>query len=482
MARRSWYSLTLMETLTQLLETRRAEAVEALRSLMDAIADDDGRDLTDAEEANAAEYRATIETLDARLEALEADAERAARAPQPRQAPPPREPAATKVEVRAEPGTYDGSQGFRRFLVDLAIAAGIHHSPSPEYTRSAVAERQDRYRAECERSESEEVRAIATSDLAGLVNPQYDPSMVSRGIYDSGVTLGLLRRYPVWAAGDSLTLPRVTTEADAAVQTTENTAFHSTRITTGGVKADLFTVAAQAPISVQSIERGVLATELLRDEMARAWTQRLNRLILDGIDFDGAAGSAQPIGLMNTTAYAAQTMTVTDGSPSAQKALDYLTKVKTRVWVADRRLPTALITSPGLIGLGEEQQQNGLYTLPPYAAWAQNVGGVGALPPMEGMTPSLNWRTIPVYGDPAIGDNFKSDKSAATGGDQSRILAVCGPEVPVFYDGPMTFTFESTLAASGQVLLVTRGYAAFNPLWRPEAWAVVAGTGLKLGA
>jgi len=59
---------------------------------------------------------------------------------------------------------------------------------------------------------------------------------------------------------------------------------------------------------------------------------------------------------------------------------------------------------------------------------------------------------------------------------------VCGPEVPVFYDGPMTFTFESTLAASGQVLLVTRGYAAFNPLWRPEAWAVVAGTGLKLGA
>jgi len=478
-----------MKTLTDILVENRAQNVAQLEAIAALCAEEDGREMTDAEAANADELRAAIDRLDERIAALVKDAERANAAPEPRRtqpgtpgpAPEPRE-SKPRVEVRSEPGTYDGTHGFRQFLVDLAIREGVHNTPSREYVRSEVDARQERYREECLRSETEEVRAIATSDLAGLVNPQYDPSMISRGIYDAGVTLGLLRRYPVWATGDSITMPRVTTRAGAAVQTSENQTFHATKIGTGAVKADLFTVAAQAPISVQSVERGVLATELLRDEMSRAWIEALNTLILDGITFNGAAGSDQPIGLMNTTANAGNTMTVTDASPTAQKALDYMTKLKTRIWTNDRRLPTALITSPGLIGVWEELQTNGLYTLPPYAAWVQNTGGFGALPAMEGLTASLNWRTVPVFGDPAIGDAFKSDKSASSGGDQSRILAVCGPEVPVFFDGPMTFTFEQTLGQSGQLLLVTRGYAAFNPLWRPEAWAVAAGTGLKLGA
>jgi len=469
--------------LTMRIEAR-TEAQARIDSILDAAADEEGRELTDDETAELDELRAVVERLDTQIETLTRDAERSDNPPRPRTRPPVEartDPEPPAVTVRSEPGTYAGSRGLRRFLVDLAVRQRLHDGGSREYAARAVDERMERYRQECERSDSEEVRAIATSDLAGLVNPQYDPAMVSRGVYDSGVTLALLRRYPVWDAGDSITMPRVTTTASAAIQT-ENASFHAAKITTGAVKADLFTVAAQAPISVQSVERGTLAVELLSDEMMRAFIEQLNAYILLGIDFDGAAGSAQPIGLLNTTANAAQTLTKTDGSPTAQKALDYMTDAKTAVWTAGRRLPTALITSPGVIGLWEKLQTDGLYTLPPYAAWAQNVGGAGSLPAMEGPTAALNWRTVPVYGDPGIGDHFKSDKSAATGGDQSRILAMVGDQVPVFFDGPMTYTYEQTIAQSGQLLLVTRGYAAFNPLWRPEAWRVVAGTGLKLGA
>ena len=464
----------------------RAEAAAAVEAILDRAADDDGRELTADEEAELVELRAAIDRLDGQIEAHQADAARAARAadtpdPAPTGRTAPTASAAATVEVRSEPGTYDGPEGLRRMLVDMAVTQGVHHSPAPEYRAQQVADRVERYRRECDDSDRLEVRAISTSNLAGLVNPQFDPAMVSRGIYASGVTAGLLRRYPVFPAGDSITLPRVTTQATAGSQDGENTAFHLASIATTGVKADLVTIAVQAPISVQSVERGYMALELLADEIMRAWVAELNRQVLMGSGEDGQLRGLLA-DLAATKTNADQNFARVKANATAADALDALTAVKTAIWAADLRRPDAYIVSPALIGLLEAAKvASGEYLIPPWAGWARNVGGAGTIPESEGVQSELEWRRLPLYADSLMPDKVKADESAFTGGDQTRIVAMCRDEMPIFFDGPMSYSYEQTLAASGQLLLVARGYAAFNPLWRPSAWRVVTGTAMKLG-
>ena len=462
--------------LLQLRVEARAEAQRAVEGILDAAAEDGGRELTEAEEANLTELRSSIEKLDEQITVLERDAERSANAPA---APAARRDPAPEVQVRSEPLTYEGSAGFRQFLVDMAVSDGKHASPNRDFDRSKAEARIARHRAECHESDRDEVRAVATSNLAGLVNPQYDPSRISRGVYDAGVTVGLLNRYPMFGEGMSITMPRVTARASAKVQSPEGSNFEEANTRTSGVQANIFTVAARTEISVQAVERGVMAVELLQDEMRRAWVEELNSLILTG-----SGGSDEPLGLLSGLASSGshkdQKLTENDSAASVQKALDYLTDAKTAIFKAGRRRPTAHIVPPDFVGAAEKLQQNGLYTIPPYDRFAQNVGGTGGLPDTEGMAPSLDWRNVPVYVDAAMPTAAKSDLSSNTGGDQTRFVSLVRSDVPVFFDGPQSFSYEQTLAASGELLLVARGYAAFNPLWRPEAWRVTVGTGMKL--
>jgi len=459
----------------------RNEAQEEIKEILDRAADNDG-EFQEGDEDTLTQKRSFVESLDEQIAVLQKDAERAENAPKARQTVKT-ENQNTDSQARTKPRTYGASgSGFRQMLLDMAIVQLGYSTGMRGHTRAEAQERVDQYRAECEHSDNDYVRAIATSDLGGLVNPQFDPRMISRGIYDAAVTLMLLNRYPMWSSGDSLTLPRVTTTAAADVQTPENTAFHATKVVTKPVKADLFTVAAQAPISIQSVERGVLAVELLADEMMRAWLQRLNELILTGNA--NTSASEQPQGLLHQVAgTAGQFIEKDDASPTAAKAVDYFTDAKTAVWKADRQRVDCYVTSPGVVGVLEKAKNTqGSYLIPPYPAWAQNVGGAGTLPASEGPTAELEWRRVPIYADSAISDTWKDDGSSDTGGDQSRIIAMRSSGLPVFFDGPMSYSYDQTLAASGQVLLVARGYAAFNPNWRPESWRVVRGTGLKLGA
>lgn len=460
----------------------RAEAQRQMDAILDRAADENGRDLTEAEDAELESFRSDIEKLDASIEKLQKDNERSQNAPQPVNIPRKDAPTSGKdgqVNVRSEPGPYgDGPAGLRRFLVDSAVAANLYQSSRSEHAPAAAAERLAKWTQHVAQNEEQDInaRAVAMSNLAGIVNPQFDPSRVSRGIYDVGVTTMLLNRYPIFAEGDSITMPRVTTEAVAAIQA-EGTAFNDTSTRTTGVKADLFTVAAKTEVSVQSIERGNMSLELLQDELRNSWMANLNQHTLYG---DGTTGD-EPSGLLNQTAarVASNYIIKTDASAEAIKQLGYLTDLKTAIWKADRRRADAYIVGPDAVGDWENANENGVFIIPPYANWAYNVGGAGTLPEREGPMSEFDWRRVPVYVDPAIGQNFAADGTLGTGNNnvQSRYLGMVRGEVPIFYDGPMTYTYEQTLAASGQVLLVVRGYAAFNPEWRPEAWRVIHGTG-----
>ncbi len=392
--------------------------------------------------------------------------------------------AGSRVTVRNEPTTYGDREGLQRFLVDLAITNARYQPSTREYEGQAPYERMNRHMAEMRVNE----RDTLTSNLSGIVIPMFDPAYVSRGIYEHAVAMGKLNNRPLPAKGDSITLPRVTTEADAAVQT-EGSTLHDTAVATSAVKADLYTIAAKAPISVQAVERGYMATELLQDEMIRAWAQRANRLVLYGKG--SAATPDEPLGLlMNDDAdptkgsRASQFKKFDDASPSYAKYLDYLTTVKGMIFGKDKRRPDAhFVNEDVMTGFETVKTSGGEYVIPPFAAWAQNVGGAGTLPAVEGPASEMTWRRVPVFVDTAIGDKFdptKANEANPSTGTQSLFLSMVSDEVPIFHDGPRSFEYDQTLAASGEHLLVCRGYAMFEPMWRPEAWLVAYGTGLKL--
>ena len=479
-----------MSRLLNLRIDARAEAQAQIDAILDAAADADGRDLTDAEEGTLTNLRESVEALDGQIEVLQRDHERAESAPPPvrraaRRDDPRRSDRGDRdlVQVRSEPGPYgDGPAGMRRFLIDSAIV-GFGYQPvaGDMNAREEATNRINQWRQAVASGENSDVhaRAVAMTNLGGIVNPQFDPAMISRGIYDTGVTAQLCRRYPIFSTGDSISMPRVTTKAVAAIQK-EGTAFNKSSTVTTAVKADLFTVATQAEVSLQAIERGVMSTELLQDELRRSWMEQLNHQVLYGDD--NASSSEEPNGLLNQAAgNASQFINKADASASAAKVLGYMTGAKAAIWKADRRRPDAYVVGPDLMGILEDAKTSGgEFLIPPRPDWVQNMGGAGTLPEREGVMSEASWRRVAVYTDPAIGYNFKADGTIASAGTETRIIAMCRPELPLFYDGPMSYSYEQTLAGSGQVLLVVRGYAAANFHWRPEAWRVIRGTGTIL--
>lgn len=381
---------------------------------------------------------------------------------------------AAAVQVRSEPLTYgDPRTGLSQFLVDLAIRQGVYEGTLPENNGASVNERMNRHVKETAVNE----RDTLTGNLPGIVIPMFDPAYISRGIEEYGVTLALLDNRPLPAKGDSLTLPRVTGVPVAEVQQ-EGQDFNDTNVRTSAVKADLYTIGEKAPISVQAVERGYMAVELLQDEMIRAWTQKANRIVLYG---DGATNE-QPLGLLRSNAAddrAGQFVTFTDAAPTAVKYLDQLTRMKGVIFSADKRRPDAHIVNEETMTWFEQAKAGDQYLIPPFANWAYNAGGAGTLPEVEGPASEMTWRRVPTYVDTGITATNATDRkaNAGAGGTQSYSLSMVRGEMPIFHEGPRSFQFDQTLAASGEHLIVCRGYAMFNPMWRPEAWRVLAGTG-----
>jgi len=496
-------------SLLELREAALSAVLSEIDMILDRAAEEDGRELTAEEVAQLEELRESRLSLSAQVESMTQDREAAvaAAARRPAERPSPRlsDVPDESVHVRSEPGPYgDGAAGLRRLLLDMGVSRGLHATSDSEFRLANIEERQRRHiESAMSRDASPYTRAVAASDLGGvltpqvttgpqthdratsmsdlvgIVNPQYDPARVRRGVYPRGVTLQLAQRYPIWAEGDSLTLPRVTTKPAAGVQT-EGAAHTDTKIVTAGVKADLVTVSAKAAISLQAVERGAISMELLSDQMGRAWTQEANDLVLNG---QGTAATPdEPLGLLQKRV--AQAVEKDDASPSAVKAVDYLTAAKTAVSKANLMRPDCFIVSPGFIGVLEEAKgSTGQYLVPPYPDWVQNMGGAGTAPMVEGLTAELEWRRIPVYSDSQISDTWKDDETGnGAGGNQTRLLAITSMDMPVFWNGPQTMVYEQTLAQSGQILLVVRGYLAFNPLYAPESWRYVRGTGLNFGS
>ena len=470
----------MAETLITLLAARYVEQASELSDIAQRAADESGREYTESEQTRSAELESSLDALNTRIEQLTEREEKINKTHERSKirARVDEGPDASKdhpVQVRAEPTTY-GPGSAHEFLRDLLVykagGLGLDVMPSTE-----VHERMARHITETKVDHTHR-RAVNSGNLAGIVNPMYDPATIARGIYTGAVSKMLLRQYALPAEGDSITVPRVTTKASAGVQATEGTAFKEASLATAAVKFDVFTIALRLPVSVQAIERGSMSMELMQDEIIEAWMEECNRNALFGDNSDD-----EPIGILYQNA--ANPLNpggydeFDESAPSGLKLLDQITDTETAVGEARHRSPDAIITGIGTWGrLRKSRDSDGRRLLSPDERTGRNVDGMGRVVAEDATVArsvgSLD--NVDVFTDPAIPRTF-ADTGAKTGGTQGRVIVLHRGSMLWMDDGPSSFTYEQTLAASGQVLLVVRGYAAFNPGWHPSACRVIYGTG-----
>ena len=341
-------------------------------------ADDDGRELTEEEQKRSDELDPAIAATAKRIDHVRKQEEQIAKTHERSKLPARKDedPTASKdhpVQVRSEPKVYgEGSQHefLRDLLVYKAGGLGLDVMPSAE-----VQDRMARHITECKTDHTHR-RAVNSGNLAGIVNPMFDPATIARGLYDGAVTKQLMRQYPLPAEGDSITVPRVTTTASKAnpVQENEGDNFAESALVTTAVKFEVFTVALRMPVSIQAIERGTMSMELMQDEIVMAWMESCNHMALYGDNTDN-----EPKGILwqnaaNPVPYVEYDL----GAPTVVGLLDKITDTESDIGEARKRSPDAIITGVGTWGrIRRGRDDNGRRLLSPDERTGRNVDGMG---------------------------------------------------------------------------------------------------------
>ena len=247
-----------MKLLDQLLE-ERAETGDSMTAICDVAATEE-RDLTDTENENLKSLHSRSETLDTRITELRdiqlANAEAAKMRAEVTTTPEVAE-RATEVRVGEEPLTYSqhaSTSFFRDFY-----ASTIHHDAS-------AAGRMSRHSSEME----VEHRDVATSNLAGLVVPQYLVELAAELARAGRPFANLCTPMPLPADGMTINISRVTTGSSAAIQNPENSAVSETSLDDTLLTVTLATIAGMQDVSRQALERGTGVDAIIMADLSSA--------------------------------------------------------------------------------------------------------------------------------------------------------------------------------------------------------------------
>ena len=196
------------------------------------------------------------------------------------------------VRTGAEPRTY-GERSGRSFFSDAYNATLRGDSLAGEY----LARSQREGRAQLEE------RAVSTGSLAGLIVPQYMVEEAALAVRNGRPLANLVKRLPLPDQGITLVVPRGTTGASAAAQSTENSAVSNTDEVWANINVPVCTVAGQAPVSRQALERGEPALDqLIGLDLTGAYASAVDNYVING-----SGSSGQPLGILNTAGIGAAT-------------------------------------------------------------------------------------------------------------------------------------------------------------------------------
>ena len=445
-----------MKLLNSLVE-ERATISETQTGLVTRAADEE-RDLTETEDTNLKDLATRATELDTRIAEL-----RAVQVANLEAAKLRAEVASTDdTEVRAvgnvvvtnEPMTYVEENRSVSFFADLY---------NMQYNNDIEAsDRIRRHRQEM----NVEHRDVSTSNLSGLVIPQYltalaaELSRAGRPFADQCTNL------PLPQDGMSINISRVTTGTSAAAQAAENNAVSETDLDDSLLSVDIRTIASGQQISRQAIERGTGVDTLIAADMMGAVATVLEDQVLNG---SGSSGNM--LGLSNISGI--NSVTYTDGSPTGaelySKIVDGIQQINSNRFAG----ADLIVMHPRRLAfLQAAVDGNGRPLVVPTQNVPQNAMGTG---PVAG----YGVTGASIAGLPVV-TSGKISTGAGSGSNEDVIFIVRRSDCLLFEQAgqPAMVRMDQTAGLNLTVTLVAYQYACFIGGRYPASISKISGTGL----
>jgi len=433
----------------------RRDAVKAeMDAILEAVAAESRTDLTDEETTKVDALVEESRALDSKIEKLTAQATADAKASEAR--------AAVAAVVTPVGGTTVTREA--RTYSPEAEVSFVKDAFNAQFKNDyAAQERLARHTKE----ETIERRAVGTSAFAGLVIPQYLVDLAApfaragRPAADFATS-----KHTLPAAGMSLEISRMTTGTSTAIQETQNTAVSLTDPDDTLLSIPVRTIAGQADLSRQAVERGTGIDTFVVADLIRSWHTTVDAQVLNGTGSNGQFTGIRNAG-GNAITYTATTPTT---ALLYSKLADAYQQVESNVFIA----PTHIIMHPRrLAAILASSDTTGRPIAVPTANGPMNSVTAGAGLPGYGNS-GYSIMGLPVVTDANVGTGY----GAAT--NQDEIYVVAAPEMHLWEQAgsPFALSFDQTIAGSLTLKTVVYGYGAFTAGRYPLAASIISGTGL----
>lgn len=446
------------ERVAALLAERKTKDDElvALRGKLDA-----GENVTEESinELRAAKATLDEQILDARARVTELEAEKASDESMRALAAevlPPSSRERAPATVGREERTYrpDTDKRGKQFVLDVARSQILGDPIAGERIARHMREEQ------VERGgQIDQMRAIGTAAVSGLVVPQYLVDMFAPHAKAGRPFADACRKHDLAEEGMTVNIGKGTTGTSTAVQT-EGSAVSETNYDDTLLSPAVQTNAGQQTMSRQSIERSAGAEDIVLEDLFRSYGTTLDSTLLN----------QATNGLTNV----ATSIAYTDASPTAAELYPKLLQSNAAVEAAlldmDPNDAIAVMHSRRWYWL--QSQLSSTWPL---------FGQPGVAPQLSGENFGERYgggfRGVLPNGTAVIVDNNIGTTLGA--GTEDEIYFAAQSECHLWEDpsAPVFIRAEQTLAANLQVLLVVYGYFAYTFVRRAHAQKI-AGTGL----
>jgi HK97 family phage major capsid protein len=433
----------------------RRDAVKAeMDAILEAVAAESRTDLTEDETTKVDALVEESRALDSKIEKLTAQATADAKASEAR--------AAVAAVVTPVGGTTVTREA--RTYSPEAEVSFVKDAFNAQFKNDyAAQERLARHTKE----ETIERRAVGTSAFAGLVIPQYLVDLAAPFARAGRPTADFATsKHTLPAAGMSLEISRMTTGTSTAIQETQNTAVSLTDPDDTLLSIPVRTIAGQADLSRQAVERGTGIDTFVVADLIRSWHTTVDAQVLNGTGSNGQFTGIRNAG-GNAITYTATTPTT---ALLYSKLADAYQQVESNVFIA----PTHIIMHPRrLAAILASSDTTGRPIAVPTANGPMNSVTAGAGLPGYGNS-GYSIMGLPVVTDANVGTAY----GAAT--NQDEIYVVAAPEMHLWEQAgsPFALSFDQTIAGSLTLKTVVYGYGAFTAGRYPLAASIISGTGL----
>jgi HK97 family phage major capsid protein len=393
-------------TLIEKLQESRAAKMDEIDAII-AAAESEERDATDEEFAKSKTLGTEVDALDERIAELAAQEARREKAIDADKSGDKR--TERKVETVREPRTYTAKADGPQMFSDAYRAQFLGDGAARERLTRHIAETQI------------EARDVGSSNVGGLVVPQYLVDDFAAILRAGRVTANVVRHEPLPPQGTALVVPRGNTGTTVAAQATQNSAVSNTDLDfNSDLTVNVKTFAGQQNVSRQTLERGTPGIDrLVYGDLVADYAKKLDTSIISD---DGTSGTHK--GLLSASG--TNGVTYTQASPTAANFWPKLADAVQRVG-GNRFLPAdAILMHPRRWGwMLSQVDGNNRPLVISYAGF--NPMGTGASGFSEGAVGSL--LGINVYVDANIPTNL------GAGTNEDRVFVIRAADPILWEDG-----------------------------------------------